>query len=103
MDKPVFLSYINAVMLYMGDYFSIIIASFIFYLCIEYPLRKIIKILIIDWINTPVNAPGNNGVTNNSNGSNSNGESKSSSQNNSIIIRDNDERTGTHRIKNKKS
>lgn len=36
--------------LYFGNFFSILVAAFVFYLGIEYPLKIIMRITLLDWM-----------------------------------------------------
>eukprot|EP00347_Sterkiella_histriomuscorum_P012674 403367660 len=50
MEKSIWLSYINSVFLDFGTYFFVMIVSLVVYLCVEYPLKKVLRITILDWI-----------------------------------------------------
>lgn len=50
MQAPIRLTYMNSMFLYFGTYLLIMIGSFLFYLCLEYPLKKVLRITILDWI-----------------------------------------------------
>jgi len=53
-ERSIHLSYLMSVILYFGTLAVLILVSIVVYLCVEYPLKKVLRITILDWLSSKI-------------------------------------------------